>query len=158
MMTKRKRWKLGELLLRLGLIDAEQLNAGLTYQKLERAHDEDAPLGEFFTKHRIVSPKVVSTLLAYQEKHAEKKEYKISGLDDQRVLGAIDSLTARQHGIFPIVLKESPEEAWLYLAMRDPEDRSLIEDIEFRSGYFVKPVKADDESLTRAIERYYPSN
>lgn len=67
------------------------------------------------------------------------------------VLKVIPLPLAEKYMIFPIELREKR----LVLAMTDPSDFAVLEEVQFVTGYRVDPLVALESSIRAAIDRYY---
>lgn len=68
------------------------------------------------------------------------------------VLALLDAGQARRYQAIPI----RREGRVLVMAMSDPRDLARIEELEFLTGSYVRPMAADPSDIGRAIERHYP--
>ena len=69
-------------------------------------------------------------------------------------LELIDANTARTYGVVAVRVDKD----LLYLAMRNPLDTTLVDDLRFILGRDFMIVMAPDDQFDEAIERYYPLN
>lgn len=152
-----QRMKIGEILLHMGLVSKNQVDHALEFQKIEEESESHSFVGEFLVRHRCLSTANLKLALAIQNKQPAGA-YSVKGINDPDLLNIIDKKTAEEYGVFPMVIKENDREAVLYMAMEDPNDNEKVEDLQFRSGYFVKPVKADRNMIKKAIQKYYSPN
>ena len=81
-------------------------------------------------------------------------------LDDFEVeaaaLAQVPAELAQRHRLIPIAIdREAPT---LVVAMADPGDVAVIDDIQQRTGYSVEVVVAAASRVRRAIDRYYFAN
>lgn len=66
-------------------------------------------------------------------------------------LDLIPSEIARRHVVLPVLVKDEA----IFLAMADPSDKRVIEEIEFISGKRVHPYAASPEQLRATIDQAY---
>jgi type IV pilus assembly protein PilB len=72
------------------------------------------------------------------------------------VLARVPAELALRHQLLPIAVDE--ESPTLVVAMADPSDRSVIEDLQLSTGLTVEIVVAAKSRVRRAIDRYYFAN
>ena len=136
-------------------------------------------LGKIMLKQRLVTQAELDELLAEQRTHpgqrlattavksgkvaevdllkALSEQHGLPGIDLTQVVIPSDNLKlvpveiARQHLILPVLVKEDR----VYLAMADPNDRRVVDEIEFVTQMKVVPVLADPLDVPSAIERAY---
>lgn len=141
-MAERKR--LGEMLVEAGLIDNIQLQAALGHQKqwggkignimIEMGFIDEHTLGDFF-ETRLNIPCL------------DLSDFDIP----ENVRGLLKDEIIKRYGIIPI----SYENGILTIAMTDPSDITTIDELQFATGYRIKPVlvfATDGKMLT---ERYF---
>jgi len=136
--------KLGEILLREGLITQEQLRKALLEQK-----NSGMRLGYTLVKLGFIEETEVSKMLA--------RQYRMPAVDlsrfevDAKILKLIPPDIATKHTVLPL----KREGRTLTVAIADPNNVSAIEDIKFITRCDVFPVIAGEYTLRNAIERYY---
>lgn len=138
--------QLGKILLKQKLVTPDELKDYLAAQK--------SGGGRLASKVRG-SGKVpdVDLLKALSEQHG------VPGIDLTQVVVPLSNLSlipaaiARQHLILPLVVKEDR----VFLAMADPRDKRVIDEIEFVTGRRVFPYVALHESLEEVIGEAYRS-
>ena len=139
--------RLGQILLEERLLTREQLGQALAEQKSSRAR-----LGYILVKLGFVPELEVTKVLA--------RQYRMPAVDlsrfevDPRILKLIPSEMASKSVVLPL----KREGRTLTVAMADPTDFGLLEDLKFITRYDVFPVIAGEYTLRNAIERYYESN
>ncbi len=135
---------LGELLLREKIISAEQLKSALDFQK-----KNSLPLGTSLVSLGFISEEEIAQALSRQV------GYPYIDLDQFEVYPEVISLipadVAKKHMVMPIHRIRS----FLTLAMVDPTDLEVIEDIRFRTGLSIQPVIASESGVMNAINKYY---
>ncbi len=138
---------LGELLIREKIISAEQLKSA---QEFQRKHD--VSLGSAIIALGFVSGEEMAQGLSRQ------LGYPYIDLDQFEVypdvINLIQAETAKKYMIMPIHRIRS----FLTLAMVDPTDLDVIEDIRFRTGLSIQPVIASEAGILNAINKYYGSS
>ena len=136
-------------------------------------------LGKILLKQRLVTPNELDELLAEQQAHpghrlasvamesgkvsevdllkALSEQHGLPGIDLGQVVVPLDNLKlipadiARRHLILPILVKEDR----IFLAMADPADRRVIDEIEFVTGRRVFPYVALHDHLRSVIDDAY---
>ncbi len=138
---------LGELLLREKLLNTDQLKAVIEYQ---RKHN--VTMGTAITNLGLLKEEEMAQALSRQ------LGYPYINLDQFEVYPDVISLIpveiAQKYLIMPIHRIRS----FLTLAMVDPTDLDVIEDIRFRTGLSIQPVIASESGLTGAIKKCYGSS
>ena len=135
---------LGELLLREKVLTADQLRSGLDFQK-----KNSLPLGTSLVNLGFISEEEIAQALSRQ------LGYPYIDLDQfevyPEVINLIPAETAKKHMIMPI----HRIRAFLTLAMVDPTDLEVIENIRFRTGLSIQPVIASETGVMNAVRKYY---
>jgi type IV pilus assembly protein PilB len=138
---------LGELLLKEKLLNSEQLKSAEDYQK-----QNDVAMGSAIISLGLVSEEEMAQALSRQ------LGYPYINLDQFEVYPDVINLIpveiAQKYLIMPIHRIRS----FLTLAMVDPTDLDVIEDIRFRTGLSIQPVIASESGIVNAIEKYYGSS
>ena len=136
--------KLGEILVREGLISQEQLRKALLEQK-----NTGMRLGYTLVKLGFIEETEVSKMLA--------RQYRMPAVDlsrfevDPKILKLLPPDIATKHTVLPL----KREGRTLTVAIADPNNVAAIEDIKFITRCDVFPVIAGEYTLRNAIERYY---
>lgn len=135
---------LGELLLRERIINADQLKSALDFQK-----KNSLPLGTSLVTLGVISEEEIAQALSRQ------LGYPYIDLDQFEVYAEVISLipadVSKKHMVMPIHRIRS----FLTLAMVDPTDLEVIEDIRFRTGLSIQPVIASESGVMNSINKYY---
>ena len=138
--------RLGELLVRAGKVNPDQLRQALAKQK-----EEGGRLGANLVKMGLIGePELVEFL---------SKQFKVSAINlarvevDESVVKIIPADVARKYTIMPV----SKTGAKVTIAMLDPTNVFAMDDIKFMTGYNVEPVIAAESAIRAAIEKYYGS-
>jgi type IV pilus assembly protein PilB len=138
--------KLGEMLIKAGLLTPQKLQEALDYQKTN-----GGKLGLNLVKMGYVKEEDLTRILAQQygvpSIHLGKVEI------DDTVVKLIPSEVAQKYLIMPV----SRAGSTLTIAMVDPTNVFAMDDIKFMTGYNVEPVVASEVSIKEAIDRYYGS-
>jgi len=138
--------KLGELLLKAGMITPAQLE-----KALEEQRSRGGKLGEILQKLGYVTEDDIIECLSHQ--------YGVPSINlrnfdiDPAVAKLIPEDQARKHNIIAI-LKTGQT---LTVAMADPTNIFAVDDITFSTGFKVDPVVASEEAIREAIDKVYGS-
>ena len=136
--------KLGDILVREGLISVEQLKRALQEQKTTGMR-----LGYTLVKLGFIEETEVTKTLA--------RQYRMPAVDlsrfevDPKMLKLIPADIAVKHTVLPL----KREGRTLTVAIADPNNVAAIEDIKFITRMDVFPVVAGEYTLRNAIERHY---
>ena len=136
--------RLGDLLVREGLITRDQLDQGLVEQK-----NTGMRLGYCLVKLGFVQELEITKALA--------RQYKMPAVDlsrfevDQNILKLVPSDVAVRHMVLPL----KREGRTLTVAVSDPTNHAVVDDLKFITRYDIFPVIAGEYTLRGAIERYY---
>src|SRR5207302_4442935 len=128
--------KLGELLLRDGLITLDQLKKALLEQK-----NTGMRLGYTLVKLGFIEETEISKMLA--------RQYRMPAVDlsrfevDPKIVKLIPAEVAVKHMVLPL----KREGRTLTVAMADPTNVSVIEDLKFITRYDIFPVIAGEYTL-----------
>ena len=138
--------KLGEMLIKAGLLTPQKLEEALEYQKTH-----GGKLGLNLINLGIVKEVEITRVLSqqYGVPSISLAEVKI----DDTVVKLIPSEVAQKYLIMPV----KRAGATLTIAMVDPTNVFAMDDIKFMTGYNVEPVVASEMSIKEAIDRYYGS-
>ncbi|MFQ5722416.1 MAG: GspE/PulE family protein, partial [Candidatus Aminicenantales bacterium] len=138
---------LGELLLREKLINPEQLKSALELQKKNGFSLSAALVNLGFISEEEIA-KALSRQLGYP--YIDLNQFDVY----PDVIKLIPVEIAKKYTIMPIHRIRS----FLTLAMVDPTDLDIIEDIRFRTGLSIQPVIASESGIMNAISKYYGSS
>src|SRR5580765_335905 len=138
--------KLGEMLIKAGILTPQKLQEALEYQKTN-----GGKLGLNLVKMGYVKEEDLTRILSQQygvpSIHLAKVEI------DDSVVKLIPSEVAQKYLIMPV----SRTGATLTIAMVDPTNVFAMDDIKFMTGYNVEPVVASEVAIKEAIDKYYGS-
>ena len=136
--------KLGDILVRDGLITADQLKRALAEQR-----NSGMRLGYTLVKLGFIEETEITKMLA--------RQYRMPAVDlsrfevDPKILKLISSDIANKYTVLPL----KREGRTLTIAIADPNNVAAIEDIKFITRCDIFPVIAGDYTLRNAIDRYY---
>ncbi len=136
--------RLGELLVRDGLISREQLDQALEHQK-----NQGGRLNSILVKLGFLKEDEIVQFLS--------KQYGVPFIDLSAieiappVIQLIPSKIVQKHLVIPVNRVGSK----LTVAMVDPFNVAAIDDITFLTGYHVEIMIASESSIRKAIDQYY---
>jgi type IV pilus assembly protein PilB len=138
--------RLGETLLRDGLLSREQLAQALAEQKATKQR-----LGYVVVKLGLVPELDITKILA--------RQYRMPAVDlsrfdvDPKILKLVPADMAAKGVVLPL----KREGRTLTVAMADPSDLGLLEDLKFITRFDLFPVIAGEYTLRALIEKHYQS-
>ncbi|HWN19467.1 MAG TPA: type IV-A pilus assembly ATPase PilB [Gemmatimonadales bacterium] len=139
--------RLGEILLREGLVTREQLGQALTEQKNTKHR-----LGYVLVKLGLVQELEITKVLA--------RQYRMPAVDltrfevDPKIIRLVPAEMATKSVVLPL----KREGRTLTIAMADPTDHGLLEDLKFITRFDLFPVIAGEYTLRNLIEKHYESS
>jgi type IV pilus assembly protein PilB len=138
--------RLGDLLVREGLIDNDQLARALQEQK-----GSSDKLGSILVKLNFVTEE---KLIAFLSRQYGIQSITLSQLDiDPEVLKLVPEQIARKYEVLPVKRQGNQ----LTLAMGDPTNVFALDDVGFMTNLQVVPVVASQAAIRQAIDRMYES-
>ena len=142
---KSRRKKLGEILLEAGLITKEQLEDSLVSQK----EGSRKLLGEILVEKGFITSELIRHALELQlaVPRIDLLTYKI----DSKAVEILPEYLVRRDRVIP-VKKEGSE---LYVAMTEPPNILVIDEIKLITGLRIKPMIAREEEILRIIEQHF---
>lgn len=143
-----KNLKLGELLIRAGLIDGFQLNAALAYKR-----HWGGRMGESLVRLGYISESDLRNFLARQFDlpQVDLITHRIA----PEVLDYIPEAKAREFCVIPVDRVEIRGIMHLVVAMPDPTNLPVIDALQFLTECWIKPTMVDAETILKAIELQY---
>lgn len=138
--------RLGDLLVRAGLITREQLQIALELQAKNHVR-----LGQILVDHRVVpEDKVVDAL-------AEASGLPRLTLENVEIEPSaarwVTPTWAQQHGVVPLLLDR--DKKVLLVAVSDPTDVAPIDELAFRSGLKVSPFLGSEREVQHIIRHVF---
>jgi type IV pilus assembly protein PilB len=136
--------RLGDLLVGEGLITRDQLDQGLVEQK-----NTGMRLGYCLVKLGFVQELEITKALA--------RQFRMPAVDlsrfevDPKIVKLVPTDVAVRHMVLPL----KREGRTLTIAVADPTNLSVVDDLKFITRYDIFPVLAGEYTLRTAIERYY---
>jgi type IV pilus assembly protein PilB len=139
------RKKIGECLIQAGLISEDDLQIALAEHKKTGER-----VGAVLVRLNLATEKQITKALAYQLGFPY-----VSLADEPPDPGAI-GLIAKDVALKRVCVAVKLEKNLLTVAMSDPLLFSLVQDLEFQTGYRIKQVVATRTDILSAIETGYP--
>lgn len=136
--------KLGEMLMEAGLIDTLQLDSALGHQR-----NWGGKLGSVLVELGFITEE---NLAGFIEKQLHHPCVGISSITvPKEAVEAVKTDIAKKYTVFPINLEGNT----VTLAMMDPTDLRVIDELQFVVGKKIKPALALESEIKKAIRRYY---
>jgi DNA-binding response OmpR family regulator len=135
--------QIGKILLRQRALSPEQLERALAEQK-----------GNGRLASRLAAEGTISDVAALK---ALSEQHGIPGIDLTQICLKLDDLEllpreiAEKHLILPVLMREDR----LFIAMANPREKKVIDELEFVTGKQVYPYVALDSALSHVIEEAY---
>ncbi|MGH7718590.1 MAG: GspE/PulE family protein [Gemmatimonadaceae bacterium] len=139
--------RIGDLLIREGLITRDALERALQEQKITGMR-----VGYNLVKLGFIPEVELTKMLA--------RQFRMPAVDltnfevDPRIAKLVPAELAVRHLVLPL----KREGRTLTVAMADPSDLGVIDDLKFITRYDIFPVIAGEYTLRNAIERWYESS
>ena len=144
-MAAPRRNLLGQILKGMGLVNEGQIQEALQVQRTE-----GGPVGEILVKLDVITGDQLMVALGAQ---AGMEVVHLEGLTLQAsVLSKIDTSTANVFRIVPV----REEEGALVVAMADPMNIGVLDDLKFLLNQEVRGAVAPSEEVEAALKKYYP--
>ena len=138
--------RVGEALVKAGLVSEGQLQEGLKLQK-----EKGGRIGTCIVRLGFIREEQLTEFLA---QHFGVPAINLDQVRiDESVIKVIPADVARKYTILPV----SRAGAKVTLAMLDPSNVFAMDDIKFMTGYQVEPVIASETAIRTAIDTYYGS-
>lgn len=143
MKKKQERKRLGDLLVEAGLITEEQLQEALK----EKAPGQK--LGDALLQRGYITEQQLIEVLEFQLgiPHVSLYRYPI----DPKLTNLIPKEFAKRHMVMPLKM----EGERLLVAMADPMDFFVIDDLRLSTGFQIETAIASKDDILRAIHKYY---
>ncbi len=144
-MTVKKR--LGEMLLEAGVIDETQLHAALGHQR-----KWGGKLGQALLDLKLATePQVVAAL----SRKFGYNALNVAALPRTAQLEAALKLIPRELALRQTLLPVATDSSSITVAMADPSNISVVDELSFRTGRRIKIVLAGDREIASAVRRFY---
>ncbi len=138
------RMRLGELLISEGLIDEIQLNSAIGHQR-----NWGGKLGSTLVELGFIGEDEIARALERQLRLTCLSDKDL--VPEESALGLFTGQECLEHDMLPLRLEGSV----LHMAMSNPYDLNLIDEIGFRLGKKVRAVLAVESSIKRAVKKHY---
>jgi len=143
----RQRKKLGEVLCEKAYLDESGLNFALSEQKIEHRK-----LGQILLDLGYISQAQLNEALAHQAGIDKIDLSKVAISND--IVGLVPAELVSKYNIMPL----SQQNGQLEVAMTDPFQPQVIEDLRLVTGCSVRRYYADPKEMENAILKFYGSN
>lgn len=139
--------KLGELLINAGLIDAVQLQSALGHQK-----QWGMKLGTSLIEMGFVKEETLADFLSNQMRAPgiNLSEVEIS----EEVFTYIPKDIAEKYMVVPVELKEGPGKKTLVVAIADPTNLGVVDDLQFSTGCKIDPRVTPESAILKVLKNY----
>jgi type IV pilus assembly protein PilB len=140
------RKRLGDLLVEVGVINNDQLSEALRMKK------DDQKIGDALLERGLISEQQLIEVLEFQLgiPYIALHRYPI----DESLVKLVPKEFALRNLVIPI--EKNQQE--LTVAINDPMDYYIIDDLRLSTGLQIKPVIATKEEITSSIHKYYHMN
>ena len=137
--------RLGDALIQEGLIGEEQLNEALARQRQDRKRQ----LGDLLIEMKAVSQEDVKRVLAQKLgiPFVHLNDFEI----DLNVLKSVPAPLVHKHNVMPLFQSDGR----IVVAMENPIDFSLLQELGFSTKLKVDPVMASIADLERMVKQHY---
>lgn len=144
----RKHIRIGEILFKEGLVTEEQLKEAIEVQK-----KEGGKLGEILIRLNYVKEEQIIAVLSKQLSipYATIGSGKLEPVNDESLKELIPYEFAIRHLVLPIARNLNS----LTVALYDPLDLVLIDNLKKLTGCEINPIIASRQDITTAIKKYY---
>jgi MshEN domain len=141
--------RLGEMLLEAGLIDQFQLESALSMQR-----NLGGRIGSALVKMGYLPEETIMEFLETQAKYSRVSLAELEIPSQLMSLMPFDRMFDLM--VVPIELRSSGGEKHLRMAMTDPTNKKLIDDLQFATGCKVLPVLAAEADIETALKNNQP--
>ena len=146
-MNFQRKKKLGQLLCEKSYLDESGLELGLAEQKIERI-----PLGRILVNLKYITQHQLNEVLALQA-GIEKIDLTDVSISPE-VITLVPAELVSKHSILPL----RHENGRLAVAMTNPFQQNVIEDLRLVAGYPVRRYYAEPAQMENSILKFYGSN
>jgi len=136
--------KLGELLKDAGLIDDFQLQSALSHQR-----NWGGRLGNILVELEFIREEDVARVIAEKLRTPYVNLFDIEISESTLKFIKVD--VARKYNVMPV----KKEASGLVVAMSDPLDIEIIDELRFITGFTIKPALSLESEIRDAIRKYY---
>jgi len=140
-----KKEKIGQILLNRDIITKEQLD-----EALETQRNTGEKLGEILIKKGFISDETLIELISFQRGFEPVDLNKIQDKVNPSVSNLLSKDFEFKRKVFPFELTDNT----LHVAMVDPRDINIIDEIRLLTGYNVKPFISTRKTIDNIIRLY----
>src|ERR1051325_8344916 len=139
--------RLGDILVREGLLSREKLVQALTEHR-----SRGMPLGYILAKQGLVPEVEITRIVARQLRvpAVDLSRFEV----DQKLVRLIPTDIAKRHFVLPL----KREGRTLTVAMANPTDQVLLQELRFITRFDLFPVFAGEYTLRNLVEKYYDAS
>ncbi|MCK5826093.1 MAG: hypothetical protein KAG93_03600 [Desulfuromusa sp.] len=141
--------RLGEMLLEAGLIDRFQLESALSLQR-----NLGGQVGSALVKLGYLPEETILEFLETQVKYSRVSLQELEIPESLMALLSAERMLELM--VVPIELRRTGNEKILRVAMTDPTNLKLVDDLQFATGCKVIPVLAVENEIEQAIKNNRP--
>ena len=147
MAPKREKLRLGDMLVKQGILSEEQLQTALKLQK-----NAGRKIGEVLVEQGFITEELILRALQVQ---LGLEIVNLSGIEiPKEVLNLVGGDILRKYMVVPFEI--DPYQAnILHLAMADPMDMNAVDDISIITNMQVEPYIASNRDIQTTLDRYY---
>ena len=138
--------KIADILLRAKVVDDLQMRSALAHQQ-----QWGSRLGKVIVEKRFAKEGAVVDAIARALNLPRVELSKVE--KDSQAMAKLDVATAKEKAIFPCALKDGGKTLWL--AMADPTDITVVDELASRTRCRIKQVVAGEYEILEAIDRHY---
>ncbi|NLO10158.1 MAG: Flp pilus assembly complex ATPase component TadA [Clostridiales bacterium] len=147
--SRRKKKRLGDMLIEECIITQDQLEQALKTQ--QKQHQR---LGVILVDLGFTDEMTIAKTLTQQ---LNLDYIQLSGIFiDPLIVGLVNEQILRKHIVIPFEFSKSDSDT-LRVAMADPMELTAIDDLTFITNYKIEPVIATHGDISATIDRYYGS-
>ncbi|MBN1572729.1 MAG: hypothetical protein JW984_05965 [Deltaproteobacteria bacterium] len=143
-----KKVRLGDLLVEKKIVTENDIKRALGYLK-----EHGGKLGQALVALNIISEEKLLTALRYHF-NIPSVSLKDKSIPEE-IANMLPADIAKKYAAIPVKKDESGGKKTLFVAMLNPLDLSAIEDMQFVTGFKIKPVLCKESELLPIVERYY---
>ncbi|MGC4001036.1 MAG: general secretion pathway protein GspE [Anaeromyxobacter sp.] len=147
-MTGQPKKRLGELLVEAGVIDESQLASALAYQR-----QWGVRLGQALVEMKFATEADVVEVLARRFSFEVARLDRLDGYAHQQALQLVGREFSLKHNVFPMQADTST----LTVAMSDPTNLQVVDELRFRTGRRVKVAIGGDREIAAAVKDAFPN-
>ncbi|TMD60247.1 MAG: type II/IV secretion system protein [Chloroflexi bacterium] len=138
--------KIGEILIELGIVNADQLAVAL-----KRQENDQRPLGQILLETGVVDDQSLAAVLSYQLDQPIVDLAKVRF--DTDAIGKVPQDVAQRHHLIPVMLRDGR----IHVAMADPGDRAALQEVANAAQLPAVGLLALRGDVDRAIQQQYDS-